>query len=93
MSTMETCQVCKKAYVPETRKYKIDGFLEANKICDDCFEKVMKWILLGDGDYYIYQKPELVMMDLTNEQKKILKSAEKVSLLRAGYTLKSYENE
>ena len=84
MSTMETCQVCKKAYVPETRKYKIDGFLEANKICDGCFEKVMRWILLGDEDYCIHQKPELKSIDLTDEQKKILKSAEKITILQAG---------
>lgn len=91
MSTMETCQVCKKEYVPETRKYKMDGFLETNKICDDCFEKVMKWILLGNDDYCIHQKPELTMMDLTDEQKKILKFAEKIAILQAGKMGKIYD--
>ncbi len=81
MSTMETCQVCKRAYVPETRKYKLDGFLEANKICDECFERVMKWILLGGGNYCICQNPELAIMNLTDEQRKMLKFAEKISIL------------
>lgn len=82
MSVMETCQVCKKAYIPETRKYKLDGFLEANKICDGCFEKAMRWILLGNEDYCICQKLKLEPMDLTDEQRKILKSTEKIAILQ-----------
>lgn len=91
MSTMETCQMCKKAYVPETRKYKLDDFLETNKICDDCFEKVMRWILFGDNDtdYCIYQKPEITMMNLTDEQLKMLRYAEKICILQ---TKKDKEN-
>ena len=84
MSAMETCQVCKKSYIPETRKHKLDGFLEANKICDGCFEKVMQWILLGNEDYCICQKPKLGPMDLTDEQRKILKSTEKITFLQTG---------
>lgn len=84
MSTMETCQVCKKTYVPETRKYKLDGFLEANKICDNCFETVMRCILSGGDDYCIHQKMELKPMDLTDEERKMLKSAEKITILQAG---------
>ena len=91
MSTMETCQVCKKAYVPETRKYKLDGFLEANKICDDCFEKVMRWILLGDENYCIYQKPEITMTDLTNEQRKLLIEEQNLRILQEGKMRKIYD--
>ena len=91
MSTMETCQVCKKTYVSETRKYKMDGFLEANKICDDCFEKVMRCILLGNEDYCIYQKPEITMMDLMNEQRKLLIEEQNLRILQAGKMWKIHD--
>ena len=83
MSTMETCQVCKKTYVKETKKYKLSFDTPAiNKVCDDCFEAIMRWILLGDEDYCIYQKLKLEPMDLTNEQRKMLRSAEKITILQ-----------
>lgn len=91
MNTMETCQVCKKEYAPKTRKYKLDGFLEANKICDDCFEKAMKWILLGDEDYCIYQKPEITMMDLMDEQRKLLIEEQNLRILQAGKMRNLYD--
>ena len=91
MSAMETCQVCKKAYIPETRKYKLDGFLEANKICDGCFEKVMRWILLGNEDYCICQKLEIERKNLMSEQRKLLLEEQNLRILQAGKMRKIYD--
>lgn len=92
MSTMEQCTACGRYYVKETKKYKLSFDTPAiNKICDDCFEKAMRWILFGnnDTDYCIYQKPELTMMNLTDEQLKMLRYAEKICILQ---TKKDEEN-
>lgn len=91
MSTMKTCQVCKNEYVPETRKYKMDGFLEANKICDNCFENVMKWILLGNKDYCIHQKIEIERENLMDKQKKLLFEEQNLRVLQAGKMRNLYD--
>lgn len=92
MSTMEQCTACGQYYVKETKKYKLSFDTQAiNKICDDCFEKAMRWILLGDEGYCIHQKLELEPMDLTDEQRKMLKSAEKITILQAGKMRNSYD--
>ena len=91
MSAMETCQVCKKAYIPKTRKYKMDGFLEANKVCDDCFEAIMRWILLGNEDYCICQKLEIERKNLMSEQRKLLLEEQNLRILQAGKMRKIYD--
>ena len=84
MSTMEQCMICGRYYAKETKKYKLSFDTPAiNKICDDCFEAVMKQILLGYDDYCVHQKLELKPMDLTDEQRKMLKSAEKITILQS----------
>ena len=85
MSTMEQCMICGRYYDKETKKYKLSFDTPAiNKVCDDCFEAIMRCILLGDGDYCIYQKPEITMMDLTNEQRKLLIEEQNLRILQAG---------
>lgn len=92
MSTMEQCMICGQYYVKETKKYKLSFDTPAiNKVCDDRFEAITRWILLGDEDYCIHQKPELTMMDLTDEQKKKLKSAEKICILQERLTRNLYD--
>ena len=92
MSTMEQCTACGRYYVKETKKYKLSFDTPAiNKVCDDCFEAIMRWILLGDDDYCIHQKLELEPMDLTDEQRKMLKSAEKITILQAGKMRKIHD--
>ena len=92
MSTIEQCTACGRYYVKETKKYKLSFDTPAiNKVCDDCFEAIMRWILLGDDDYCIHQKLELKSMDLTDKQKKMLKSVEKITILQAGKMRKIYD--
>ena len=92
MSTMEQCTACGQYYVKETKKYKLSFDTPAiNKVCDGCFEAIMRWILLGDEDYCIHQKLKIEPMDLTDEQRKMLKSAEKITILQAGKMRKIYD--
>ena len=51
----------------------------------------MRCILLGDGDYCIYQKPEITMMDLTNEQRKLLIEEQNLRILQAGKMRKIHD--
>lgn len=92
MNTMEQCMICGRYYAKETKKYKLSFDTPAiNKVCDDCFEAIMRWILLGDEDYCIHQKLKLEPMDLTDEQRKMLKSAEKITILQAGKMRNLYD--
>lgn len=92
MSTIEQCTACRCYYVKETQKHKLSFDTPAiNKVCDECFEAIMQWILLGDEDYCIHQKLKLEPMDLTNKQLKMLKSAEKIAILQTGKMRNLYD--
>lgn len=92
MSTIEQCMACGRYYAKETKKYKLSFDTPAiNKVCDDCFEAIIRWILLGDEGYCIRQKMELKPMDLTDEQRKMLKSAEKITILQNGKMRNLYD--
>ena len=92
MSTMEQCMICGRYYAKETKKYKLSFDTPAiNKVCDDCFEAIMRWILLGDEDYCIHQKPEIIMMDLMDEQRKLLLEEQNLRILQAGKMRNLYD--
>ena len=85
MSTMEQCIICRQYYTKETKKYKLSFDTPAiNKVCDDCFEAIMRWILLGDEDYCIHQKLEIEHENLINEQKKLLIEEQNLRILQQG---------
>lgn len=92
MSTMEQCTACGRYYVKETKKYKLSFDTPAiNKVCDDCFEAIMRWILLGDKDYCIHQKLEIERKNLMSEQRKLLLEEQNLRILQAGKMRKIYD--
>ena len=92
MSTMEQCTACGQYYVKETKKYKLSFDTPAiNKICDDCFEAITRWILLGDEDYCIHPKLKIERKNLMSEQRKLLLEEQNLRILQEGKTRNLYD--